>query len=79
MVYICTKFHESILDGISYRADTIFIRKNSKRHNSIENVGKEQLRFFFFSAHCLMMVYICTKFHENIHNGIKAIEWTRFS
>ena len=25
----------------------------------------------FFSAHCLMVAYICTKFHENILNGIK--------
>ena len=30
---------------------------------------------FLFSAHRLMMVYICTKFHENILNGIKVIEY----
>ena len=30
---------------------------------------------FFFSAHSLIVVYICTKFYENIHNGIKVIEW----
>ena len=30
-----------------------------------------------FSAHCLMMVYICTKFHENILNGIRVMERTR--
>ena len=34
---------------------------------------------FFFSAYRLMMVYICTKFHENIFDSIKVIEWTRFS
>ena len=32
-----------------------------------------------FSAHRLIMVYICTKFHENILDGIKVIERTRFS
>ena len=32
-----------------------------------------------FSAHRLMMVYICAKFHENILDGIKVIERTRFS
>ena len=32
-----------------------------------------------FSAHCLMMVYISTKFHENILDGIKVIERTGFS
>ena len=35
--------------------------------------------WFFFSAHCLVMFYIFTKFHENIINGIKIIERTRFS
>ena len=32
---------------------------------------------FLFSAHRLMTVYICTKFHENIMNGIRVIERTR--
>ena len=36
MVYICTKFHENILNG--YRANTIYIAKISKSHNSVENV-----------------------------------------
>ena len=27
----------------------------------------------------LMLLYICTKFHENILNGIKIIERERFS
>ena len=31
VVYICIKFHENILDGISHRTDTIFIEKNFKR------------------------------------------------
>ena len=40
MVYICAKFHENILDGISYRANMSFIKKNSKGHNSVKaNVG----------------------------------------
>ena len=33
----------------------------------------------FFSAHHLTMVYICTKFQENIFEGIKVIEQTQFS
>ena len=32
---------------------------------------------FLFSAHRVMMVYICTKFHENILHGIKVIKRTR--
>ena len=30
------------------------------------------------SAHRLVMLYICAKFHEIISNGIKVIERTRF-
>ena len=36
VVYISTKFRETIQ---SYRADMIFIRKSSKGHNSVKNVG----------------------------------------
>ena len=32
----------------------------------------------FISARCLVMLYICAKFHEIILNGIKVIERTRF-
>ena len=39
VVYISTKFHENILRGISYRADMISIKKISKGHNSVKNVG----------------------------------------
>ena len=39
VIYISTKFHENIVDGISYRADTIFVRKISKGHNFVKNVG----------------------------------------
>ena len=28
---------------------------------------------FLFSAYCLMMVYMSTKFHENILNGISEL------
>ena len=38
---------------------------------------KVELRFCF-SAHCHKVVYICTKFHENILDGIKVIEGIRF-
>ena len=49
----------------------VFIRKNSKGHNSVKMYVELQ---FFFSANCLMVVHICAKFHENILNSIKVIE-----
>ena len=50
--------------------------KNSKGHYSARNVGGVSI---LFSAHHLMVVYFCTKFHENISDEIKVIERTRFS
>ena len=57
--------------------DTIFIGKISKGHNSVKHLRVELQ--FLFSAHRLMMVYICTKYHENILDGMEIIEQTRFS
>ena len=51
----------------------IFIGKISKGHNSIKMYVE---LWFSFSAHHLIMVYICTKFHEHFLNGIKVIERT---
>ena len=51
--------------------------KNFKGHNSVKKMEVE-LRFLF-SAHRLIEVYICTKFHENILDGIRVIERTPFS
>ena len=51
----------------------IFIGKFSKGHNSVKMYMEIQ---FFFSAYCLMVVYICTKIHENILDGIEVIERT---
>ena len=41
----------------------ILIGKNSKGHNYVKMLVEFR---FFFSAYHLMMIYICTKFHENI-------------
>ena len=52
----------------------IFIRKNSKGHNSV----KMQVECrSMFPAHRLIMIYICTKFHENTLNGSKVMERIR--
>ena len=34
--------------------------------------------WFLFSTYCLMKLYICSKFHENIDNQFKVIEWIQF-
>ena len=50
MVYICTKFHENILDGIKVIADTIFIGKILKGHNSLKNVGEVRILLLCMST-----------------------------
>ena len=45
-----------------------------KGHNSVKMLVECR---FLVSAHCLIMVYIYTKFHENILNGNRVMERTR--
>ena len=49
--------------------------KFSKGNNSIKMLVE---LWFLISAHRLMMLYICTKFRENISKGFKVFERTRF-
>ena len=77
IVYICTKFYENILEGNKVTERTRFSYQTFKRALFRKKM-KMELRFFFF-AHRLIVFYISTKFHENILDGIKLIERTRFS
>ena len=74
MVYMCTKFHEHILNGFRVMERTqfqyFFIIKG---HNSV-NIAHRVI--VFFSAQHLIMVYIYSKFHENILNGFRVMERT---
>ena len=54
----------------------ILIGRFSDGQNSAKNVDGVMV---LSSAHRLMVVYICTKIHENILYGIKVIERTPFS
>ena len=70
MLYICTKIHENILQGIKITNDSIFIGNISKGQNST----KYRWSYASFSlSHLLKMVYICTNFQENILNCIRVM------
>ena len=76
VLYISTKFCDIISKDIKVIERTRFLYgKTTKGNNSTKNVGGVVL---LISAHCLVMLYICAKFHEIILNGIKVIERTRF-
>ena len=80
-LYICTKVCEKIsqqfsklLNGHDFQTE-IF-----KGHNSLKNVGQVMVPNLCTTSYdALYLVYICTKFYENILNGIKVIEGTQFS
>ena len=79
VIYICIKFQENIsnsfevTEGHKYITE-ITIFKSSK--GIIPKVGKPELPFLC-SAPCLMMLYICVKFHQNIWNGFQLTEQTQ--
>ena len=75
LLYICIKFHENISKGFRAIEGLIFPFSGfSKGHNSVKKMLVE-LRSLF-SAYRLIILYICTKFHENIQKGFRGIEWT---
>ena len=63
----------SLLSGHEYKVEkTIF----NVLRAIIQNVDNSEL-LFMCSAHCLLVLYICVKFRENITNGIRVMERTR--
>ena len=81
LVNICMMFHEGILNGFWVTERTRPYRKiyyfQFQRATTPE-IRNLELRFLR-SAHRLMLLYICVKFHENIYNGFLVTERTRFS
>ena len=48
---------------------------NTEGHNNVKKQGELQ---FLFSAYHVIMLDTCTKFHENMLNGLRVLDWTRF-
>ena len=59
----------------SFRTDTFFFILNIPQKNNSEKMMEV---WFLFPAYCLMKLYICLKFHENIEDRCKVIEWIQF-
>ena len=70
MLYVSMKFHENILKGFQViewtRNDQCQISKGNNY-----KLYRQALRILC-SASCLMMLYICMKFHENILKGFQV-------
>ena len=65
LLYICIMFHENISKAFIAIEGLLFPYSGfSKGHNSVKKMLIEL--WSLISAYCLIMLYICTKFHENI-------------
>ena len=67
MLYICTKLYENILDGNKVKEQTRLSLEIFQRTIISQKLYMELQ--FLFSAHCLILVYFFTRFHENIFDG----------
>ena len=64
LLYICIKFIENIPMGFRATKRLLFPYSGfSKGHNSVKTVDRVRS---LFSAYYMILLYICTKFHENI-------------
>ena len=72
MLYICAKFSEIIWNGIKAIEWTQFLYGKLQRIIIPPKMQVEGL--LLISAYRLVMLYISTKFHEIILNGIKVID-----
>ena len=80
LVDICMKFHDASLYGLKVIARTRwrqdFVRDKVQRE--ITQKIKMQKLLFLHSAHRLMLVDICMKFHDASLYDLKVIERTRW-
>ena len=78
-LYICTKFGENVSTVFKVIELTPFPTEIFKGYNFLKNEGRVMALNLCTSSHdALCLVKICTKFHENILDGIKVIERTQF-
>ena len=78
MLYTCERFHENILNSFSTERTGVHGGNDYVQCSKGNNSKSRQSELWFIcSAHCLMVLYIWVKFHENITNGIRVMERTQ--
>ena len=73
MFYISTKFCENISEGVPVT------NSNNRINTRVVKIYKGGIKLwmvfgYLFSAYCLIMLYICTKFQENTLKGFRVID-----
>ena len=76
VLYICVKFHENKERTQVHSRNRYFqYLLCSMSCNSKSRLTRDMV--FVFSAHCLVVLYIYEKFHNDILNGFQLTEWTQ--
>ena len=75
--FFCKASRKSLKPFSSYRKYMIWITIDNVQRAVTPKVGKSELWFLYF-ANCIMVIYICIKFQENISNSVQHVtEWTQ--
>ena len=75
LFYISTKYHRNIPKGIWVTEQTRNLSQIKQRVIT-PKVSKPELSILY-ATHHLVLIYISTKYHQNISEGIQVTEWTR--
>ena len=75
-LYICTKIRENISKAFKVFEQTRFPNRNFPRGIIQKTVSGVMFLFF---AHHLILLYICTKFCENISKGFRSYSILKFA
>ena len=79
VLYICEKFHNNISNVFNLQSGHAYIVEMAifnVQRAATPKVGKPELQFICV-ARCLIVLYSCVKFRENISDGIRVMERTR--
>ena len=69
VIYICIKFHTNISKVFKLQSGHKYITEITIF--KLQRAITPKVDLFLCSASCLMMLYICMKFHQNIWNGFQ--------
>ena len=75
LFYISAKYHQNIPKGIRVTERTQNLLQ-IKQRKITPKVRKAELSILY-ATRLLVLIYISTKYHQNIQKSIQVIEWTR--
>ena len=69
------KYHDYIPKGVQVTKGTRICIKKHQRGDNSKSIKRELS--FLYAIHRHDLLYITVKYHQNIPNGFKVIEWTQ--